>query len=103
MGIVSSVFSQNSRMIPDVLLSVRHHIQIFAEILYKRACSADLLAEVLKKQYSVKDPHCQEGARVLPMFCIPWQPHSGQIWISMSHMAFKSSAMERSAYRLRKR
>lgn len=48
MGIVFSVFSQNGRMMPDVPLSVKHYIQIFAEIFYKRACSADLLAEVLK-------------------------------------------------------
>lgn len=52
MGIVLSVFRQNDRVIPDVSLPEKHYIQISAGIFCKRACSADLLAEVLKTIFS---------------------------------------------------
>lgn len=69
----------------------------------KRACFADLLAEVFEKRYLVAGAFSQEVPYVLPMCCMLQPPHSGQIWISKFQTAFRSSGMDKLIYFVLKR
>lgn len=98
MGIVFFPFSENVEVLITNQAYEKHFLDDCIIISNKRACFADLLAEVFEKRYLVAETFFQEVPYVLPRCCMLQHPHSGQIWISKFQTAFRSSAMDRLIY-----
>ena len=103
MGIVFFPFSKNDEVLVRNQAYEKHFWDNCIIIFHKRACFADLLAEVFEKRYSVETALYQEVPNVLPMCCILQHPHSGQILMFRFQTAFRSSAIDRLVYLALKR